>query len=39
MIPRIIPAAEWNFLERGLRQRMMALDAFLQDIYSDQRIV
>ncbi len=39
LIPRIIPAHEWDVLERGLRQRMTALDAFLHDIYHDQRIL
>ncbi len=39
LVPRIIPAAEWNHLEQGLKQRMTALDQFLNDIYSDQRIV
>ncbi|MBL8385644.1 MAG: circularly permuted type 2 ATP-grasp protein [Burkholderiales bacterium] len=39
ILPRIIPAAEWRMLERGLRQRVAALNAFLHDIYSAQRIV
>ncbi len=39
LIPRIIPAHEWNRLERGLTQRMAALNAFLADIYGDQRIL
>ena len=38
-IPRIIPAAEWAFLERGLTQRITALNLFLKDIYGEQRIV
>ncbi len=39
VIPRIIPYAEWQMLERGLRQRVTALNAFIHDIYSGQRIV
>ena len=39
LLPRIIPAHEWAHLERGLHQRMQALNLFLADIYSDQRIL
>jgi len=39
LIPRIIPAAEWEVIERGLVQRLTALNHFLHDIYHDQRIV
>ncbi|HEX2099214.1 MAG TPA: circularly permuted type 2 ATP-grasp protein [Candidatus Synoicihabitans sp.] len=39
LLPRIISAHEWAHLERGLTQRMLALNAFLQDIYREQRIV
>jgi len=39
VIPRIIPAAEWQCVERGLRQRALALNAFLHDIYHDQHIL
>jgi uncharacterized circularly permuted ATP-grasp superfamily protein len=39
LVPRIIPAAEWELLERGLTQRVTALNAFLWDIYHEQRIV
>lgn len=39
LIPRIIPAQEWEFVERGLKQRLTALNAFLADIYHDQRIL
>ena len=39
LIPRILPNAEWKKLERGLVQRVQALNAFLQDIYSEQRIL
>ena len=38
-IPRIIPAAEWQRIEAGLRQRVKALNAFLEDIYHDQEIL
>lgn len=38
-IPRIIPKAEFERLERGLIQRVKALNCFLQDIYSEKRIV
>jgi len=39
IIPRIIPAAEWRALSAGLRQRVKALNAFLNDIYHDQEIL
>jgi uncharacterized circularly permuted ATP-grasp superfamily protein len=39
VIPRIFPADEWAVLERGLRQRVSALNMFLHDIYHDQHIV
>src|SRR5574343_1659543 len=39
IIPRIIPAQEWKGLEAGLRQRVKALNAFIQDIYHDQEIL
>ncbi|MBW8781323.1 MAG: circularly permuted type 2 ATP-grasp protein [Verrucomicrobia bacterium] len=39
LIPRIVPAHEWAHLERGLTQRMQALNLFLADIYSEQRIL
>ena len=38
-IPRIITAEEWETLERGLRQRVDALNLFLADIYGKQRIL
>ncbi|MEY2984771.1 MAG: hypothetical protein RLZZ568_1388, partial [Cyanobacteriota bacterium] len=38
-IPRIIDAAEWRSLETGLRQRIEALNCFLNDIYNDQHII
>src|SRR5688572_30736896 len=39
LIPRVIPSADWDRLERGLIQRVRALNLFLHDIYSEQRIV
>ena len=39
LVPRIIPAGEWRVIERGLEQRLRALNLFLHDIYHDQRIV
>ena len=39
IIPRIIPAQEWTYLETGLKQRIQALNLFLNDIYSEQKIV
>src|SRR5450432_1103129 len=39
LIPRIIPANEWAHLERGLTQRMQALNLFLADVYGEQRIL
>jgi uncharacterized circularly permuted ATP-grasp superfamily protein len=39
LIPRIIPAAEWERLEAGLIQRITALNLFLHDIYHEQHIL
>jgi len=39
LIPRVIPRSEWDLLERGLIQRVTALNQFLDDIYHDQRIL
>ena len=39
LIPRIVSAAEWRFLERGIEQRVRALNAFLYDIYHRQEII
>ena len=39
MIPRIIAAQEWEWIERGLRQRVHALNEFIHDIYHDQKIL
>ncbi|TCD48571.1 circularly permuted type 2 ATP-grasp protein [Chlorobium sp. N1] len=39
LIPRIIPSAEWSLIERGLTQRITALNLFLYDIYHTQKIL
>jgi uncharacterized circularly permuted ATP-grasp superfamily protein len=39
IIPRVLDAQEWAFLERGLTQRVKALNAFLRDIYHDREIL
>ncbi|HVS06956.1 MAG TPA: circularly permuted type 2 ATP-grasp protein [Candidatus Dormibacteraeota bacterium] len=38
-LPRRLAAAEWHALERALVQRTLALDAFIQDVYGQQRIL
>lgn len=37
--PRIIPADEWSLIDRGLRQRIKALNMFLADVYSERAIL
>src|SRR5688500_9019457 len=39
LLPRIITAREWDTLERGLTQRLTAINLFLKDIYNDGRIL
>ena len=39
LIPRIIPAAEWQTLKKGLQQRVTALNLFCADIYDRQLII
>ena len=39
IIPRILPADEWQVLESGLKQRVHALNLFLEDIYHKQEIL
>ncbi|MEV1135021.1 circularly permuted type 2 ATP-grasp protein [Rhodococcus coprophilus] len=39
MVPRLIAAAEWNRLEKGIRQRVRALELFLADVYGEQSIL
>lgn len=38
-IPRVIPAEEWKLLEKGLVQRIEALNLFLKDIYGEQKVI
>jgi uncharacterized circularly permuted ATP-grasp superfamily protein len=38
-VPRIIPAAEWDQIERGLVQRLLTLNLFLKDVYHEQLIL
>src|ERR1700738_979262 len=39
LVPRIVAAAEWNWIEQGLKQRIRALNLFIDDIYHAQNIV
>lgn len=39
LIPRIIPNKDWQHIEAGLKQRIFALNEFLQDIYNDKKIL
>lgn len=39
IIPRIVPAEDWQQIESGLKQRIYALNEFIQDIYNDKKIV
>ena len=39
LVPRIIPAAEWRSIKRGLAQRIRALNAFVDDVYHAREIV
>ncbi len=39
LVPRLIPSEEWRRIERGLEQRVRALNLFLADLYHDQRIL
>jgi uncharacterized circularly permuted ATP-grasp superfamily protein len=39
IVPRIIDAAEWAHLEKGLKQRIFALNLFIDDVYHDQTII
>ena len=38
-VPRIITKDDWEYLERGLKQRVQALNMFLWDIYHDKKII
>ena len=39
IIPRIITAIEWSYIEKGIKQRLKALNLFLKDVYNDQFII
>ncbi len=39
IIPRIVGSQEWATIERGLKQRITALNLFINDIYGDQKIL
>jgi uncharacterized circularly permuted ATP-grasp superfamily protein len=39
LVPRVIPAGEWRRIERGLAQRLKALELFLDDVYGPQRLL
>jgi uncharacterized circularly permuted ATP-grasp superfamily protein len=39
LVPRVISAAEWTRLERGITQRVKALECYLDDIYGEQEIL
>ena len=39
IIPRLIPGTEWDEVERGLKQRLTALNLFIDDLYNDRRIL
>ena len=39
LIPRIVSGTEWNRLEKGLQQRIHALNLFIDDLYHDQKIL
>src|SRR5213592_4767056 len=39
LVPRIVAAAEWDRIERGLKQRIRALNLFIDDLYHEQKII
>lgn len=39
IIPRVITSSEWSFIEKGITQRLKALNLFLKDVYSNQFII
>jgi len=39
IIPRVISAGEWRRIEQGLKQRLVALNLFIDDLYNEQRVV
>jgi len=39
IIPRIIKASDWELVDRGVKQRVFALNKFIDDVYNDQKII
>jgi uncharacterized circularly permuted ATP-grasp superfamily protein len=39
LIPRVISGDEWSLVERGLVQRLVALNRFIDDVYNEQRVI
>ncbi len=39
IIPRIVEQSDWDQIERGLKQRIQALNLFIDDLYNDQKVV
>lgn len=39
LLPRIIDSGEWSMIERGLKQRIRALNLFIDDLYNDRRVL
>jgi uncharacterized circularly permuted ATP-grasp superfamily protein len=39
LVPRVIASAEWDTIESGVAQRVRTLEAFLDDVYSDARVI
>jgi uncharacterized circularly permuted ATP-grasp superfamily protein len=39
VVPRIIAGDEWRFVERGLAQRLIAINRFIDDLYNEQRVI
>ncbi len=39
LVPRVVPADDWAHVEKGLKQRVRALNAFLHDVYNDEKIL
>ena len=39
LMPRIIDSKEWNLIEKGITQRLIAINMFLEDVYSKQKII
>lgn len=39
IIPRVIAASEWSMIERGLKQRLLAINRFIDDVYHERRVV